>query len=88
MLTALILICSMTATPDLALCGTENAESVIRLPQDDITPVSCLMHGQAYVAETEIGRNLDAGERVKVVCTKNTRPTQSVSAVRGGRTVP
>ena len=84
MLTAIVLICSITATPDLALCDADNAESVIRVPQDYSNPVTCLMHGQAYVAETEIGRNL-ADERVKVVCTPNRRAAQLVSPGSIGR---
>jgi hypothetical protein len=28
------------------------------------------MHGQAYLAETSIGQELTAGERVKVVCAR------------------
>jgi hypothetical protein len=88
MLTAIVLICSMTATTDLARCSAENAESVIRVPQDYSSPVTCLMHGQAYVAETEIGRNLAAGERVKVICAANRRAAQLVSPAGTGRARP
>jgi hypothetical protein len=87
MLTAMVLICSMAATPDLALCNADNAESVIRVPQDYSSPVTCLMHGQAYVAETEIGQNL-ADERVKVVCMANRRAAQLVSPAGTGRARP
>jgi hypothetical protein len=88
MLTAMVLICSMAATPDLALCSADNAESVIRVPQDYSSPVTCLMHGQAYVAETEIGQSLAAGERVKVVCAANRRAAQLVSPAGAGRERP
>src|SRR5215472_8076795 len=69
MLTALVLICSVVITPDLQACSGENAQSVIRVPTDDGSPVGCLLHGQAYLAEAEIGQDLAADERVKVVCT-------------------
>jgi len=29
------------------------------------------MHGQAYVANSAIGRDLNAGETVKVICKRN-----------------
>ncbi len=41
MLTALVFVCSLAATPDLAAC---------------------------YLAQTEIGRDLGADDRVKVIC--------------------
>jgi hypothetical protein len=33
-------------------------------------PVTCFMHGQAYLAGTEVGRALTSDERVKVVCVR------------------
>lgn len=68
MLTALILICSIAVTPDLRDCTPENARAVMLVPEEFASPVTCAMHGQAYVAETAIGRNLAEGDRVKVVC--------------------
>lgn len=82
MLTALVLICSMTATPDLATCSSDNAQTVIRVPQDYGNPATCLMHGQAYVAQTEIGQELGADERVKVICA----PAQRAASLVRGRT--
>jgi hypothetical protein len=79
MLTALVLICSMATTPDLQACSDENAQSVIRVPTDDGNPVSCLLHGQAYLAQTEIGQELAADERVKVVCAPSRRAGDMVS---------
>jgi hypothetical protein len=79
MLTALVLICSMATTPDLQGCSSENAQSVIRVPTDYGSPVACLLHGQAYLAETEIGQELAADERVKVVCTPSLRAGDMVS---------
>ena len=32
------------------------------------SPATCAMHGQAYLAETAIGRSLGSRDRVKVVC--------------------
>jgi hypothetical protein len=32
--------------------------------------VTCLMHGQAYLAQTSVGQELGADERVKVVCAR------------------
>jgi hypothetical protein len=79
MLTALVLICSVVITPDLQACSDENAQSVIRVPTDDGSPVACLLHGQAYLAETEIGQDLAADERVKVVCAPSQRAAAMVS---------
>jgi hypothetical protein len=69
MLTALILICSIVATPDLADCSEKNARVVMVVPERFQSPITCAMHGQAYVAETAIGRDLAETDRIKVVCT-------------------
>jgi hypothetical protein len=69
MLTALVLVCSLTVTPDLRACDQSSAMDVLRVPEDFASPVTCFMHGQAYVAQTEIGRQLAADERIKVTCT-------------------
>jgi hypothetical protein len=82
MLTALVLVCSLTATPDLRACNESNAVDVMRVPEQFSMPSTCFMHGQAYVAQTEFGRQLSEGESVKVVCT----PTTKLSA-RGSSTV-
>jgi hypothetical protein len=68
MLTALVLVCSLAATPDLANCDHKNALSIMRVPAEFANPAACAMEGQAYVAQTAIGRNLTANESVKVVC--------------------
>jgi hypothetical protein len=70
MLTALILVCSLASVPDLASCTRDNALHVMQVPEAFSNPVTCLMHGQAYLAETTIGRELAANEAVKVVCTR------------------
>jgi hypothetical protein len=73
MLTALVLVCSIALTPDLRSCDQSNAVDVMRVPDEFRSPVTCLMSGQAYLAQTEIGRMLDADERVKVVCSPSTK---------------
>ena len=76
MLTALILICSTAITPDLAACNRTNAVDVMRVPVEFGSPATCFMHGQAYLAETTLGRELTDNERVKVVCVRSqTRAT-------------
>jgi hypothetical protein len=68
MLSALVLICSMAVTPDIRDCSRDNATAVMRVPSDFGNPTTCFMHGQAYLAETSIGQEITADERVKVVC--------------------
>jgi hypothetical protein len=68
MLTALVLVCSLAVTPDLMSCNKDNAVSVTVVQEPTGNPTMCLMHGQAYLAETTMGRNLADDERVKVIC--------------------
>jgi hypothetical protein len=68
MLTAMILICSLANTPNLADCSRDNARDVVWVPETFNNPVACFMHGQAYIAGTSIGRNLTADERIRVLC--------------------
>jgi hypothetical protein len=68
MLTALILICSLASTPDLRDCSRANAVDVLMTPVAFANPATCFMQGQAYLAETSIGRDLTENERVKIVC--------------------
>jgi hypothetical protein len=70
MLTALILICSLATTPDVRACTRDNAVDAISVPEAFANPVTCLMHSQAYLAETSLGRDLSENERVKVVCVR------------------
>jgi hypothetical protein len=74
MLTALILVCSMAATPELRDCNRDNAVSVMRLPEETMIPGSCLKLGSAYLAQTEFGAHLAPDERVKVVCSRTRKP--------------
>jgi len=73
MLMALVLVCSLSVTPDLADCSRVNAVNVMRVPEEFGSPVTCLMHGQAYLADTSIGRDLTDNERVKIVCARSQR---------------
>ena len=77
MLTALILVCSLAIAPDIATCTRGNAVYVMRVPAVFGSPATCFMHGQAYLAETTIGRDLAQDERVKVICVQ----ARSVTAV-------
>jgi hypothetical protein len=70
MLTALILICSLATTPDIRDCSRTNAVDVMYTPVESANPATCFMHGQAYLASTDIGRNLTDKEEVKVVCAR------------------
>jgi hypothetical protein len=71
MLTALVLICSVVATPDIRDCTRANATAVLRAPAEFANPMTCLMHGQAYLAQTSLGEELQGDERVKVVCARS-----------------
>ena len=82
MLTALVLICSVAVTPDLRDCTRENATALMRPPAEFGNPATCLLHGQAYVAETSIGQELGEAERVKVLCVR--RDTVDAFARRPG----
>jgi len=63
MLHAIILICTLgqPCTPDSAL-------DLIRTPVMSALPAICFMQGQAYLAQTEIGRSLDANHQVMISC--------------------
>ena len=72
MLTALILVCSLTTVPNLGDCTRDNALDVVYVPATFANPATCFMHGQAYLADSEMGRNLTRNEAVKVVCVRST----------------
>ena len=78
MLTALVLVCSLAATPDIATCNRDNALDVMRVPEQFASPVTCAMNGEAYFAQTAIARNLGNREVVKVICV----PSATVEAVQ------
>jgi hypothetical protein len=70
MLTAIVLICSLSVTPELRDCSRDNATSVLQVPEEFMLPSQCMMRGQAFVAETSIGQDLAQEERVKVMCVR------------------
>jgi hypothetical protein len=70
MLIALILVCSLAAVPDLGDCTRQNAIDVLNVPATFASPAACFMHGQAYVADSSIGRDLAPNEAIKVVCVR------------------
>ena len=82
MLTALVLICSVAVTPDLRDCTRENAAAVMRVPAEFRNPATCLMHGQAYLAETAIGQELGDSDRVKVVCAQSETVDASIQLLK------
>ncbi len=51
------------------------------VPEEFASPITCAMHGQAYVAGTAIGRNLAQSDRIKVVC-RPRQPTEPPIAER------
>jgi hypothetical protein len=73
MLTAIVLICSLAATPDLRDCHQGNATHVMQVPEEFALPLMCMMRGQAFLAETSIGRSIQPNERVKVMCVSSHR---------------
>ena len=78
MLTAIILVWSLALAPDLRECSRDTAASVMQVPEEFALPSQCMMCGQAFLAETSIGRELTDQERVKVLCT----PTHKLTAGR------
>jgi hypothetical protein len=79
MLTALVLICAAAAAADPQDCTRSNANTVLHVPAEFGNPATCFMHAQAYLAGSSIGRDLDPGERVRIVCV---RSGTSAAAVR------
>ena len=71
MLTALVLICSAAVAADPGDCTRSNANTVMRVPAEFGNPATCFMQAEAYLAGNSIGRDLDASERVKIVCVRN-----------------
>jgi hypothetical protein len=76
MLTALVLICSISVTPDLRDCNRENALDVMRVPTEFSSPATCFLHGQAFLAETSLAQDLRDTDRIKIACAR----TQSLAS--------
>lgn len=81
MLTALVLICSVAVTPDLRDCTQDNAIDVMRTPSEFGNPVTCFLHGQAFLAQTSLGRELRETDRVKIVCARSTKVSAKAKPV-------
>ena len=77
MLTALVLICTVTAAAGPQDCTRSNADTVMRVPAEFGNPATCFMQAQAYLAGSSIGQDLDANEQVKIVCVRS----ETVAAV-------
>jgi hypothetical protein len=82
MLTALVLVCSIVTTPDLADCNAKTARIVMRMPQAYASPAACAMQGQAEIAETAIGRHLGESDRIKVVCMPEEKVADAMSRLQ------
>jgi hypothetical protein len=82
MLTALILICSLSSDSNRAPCTEQNAVHVLRSPETFASPVACLMHGQAYLANSALGRDLNKAETVKVICKNRVAAAPPVSTAQ------
>ena len=67
----MVLICSAAAATDPEDCTRSNANTAMRVPAEFGNPTTCFMHAQAYLAGSSIGRDLDADERVKIVCVRS-----------------
>jgi len=81
MLTALVLICSVSVTPDLRDCTRDNAVDVMRTPIQHANPATCFLHGQAFLAETSIARDLGETDRIKIVCARSTNASARIKPV-------
>jgi len=88
MLTAMILICSLANAPNVGDCNRDNARDVVWVPETFNSPVTCLMHGQAYIAGTSIGRNLTADERIRVLCVRKVAAAVPEETVADRRAPP
>ena len=71
MLTAIVLVCSLAAAPDLNRCDRNNAIHVLQVPGQFGTAAMCMLRGQAYLAGTAIGREMGDDEQVKVLCIRS-----------------
>ena len=88
MLTAMILVCSLAATPNIGDCNRYNAVDVMWVPETFNNPITCYLHGQAYIAGTSIGRSLAADEHVRVLCLHKKQAGLPVDRAVAGRSAP
>jgi hypothetical protein len=61
MLTAIVLVCSVALS--VQDCGRDRAHDVLQVPEEFSNPFTCLQHGQAFLASTQIGRDLSEDAR-------------------------
>jgi hypothetical protein len=88
MLTALILVCSLATVSNLSDCTRNNALDVVYVPTTFASPTNCLMHAQAYVADSSIGRDLQQNEGVKVICVRGSLNRVDKAESRPGSWAP
>jgi hypothetical protein len=50
----------------------------MRVPAEFENPAHCFMQAQAYLAGSAIGRDLEANDRVRIVCVRRETITTSV----------
>jgi hypothetical protein len=78
MISALVLICSISVSPDLQDCTLENARTILRLTTEFPSSVTCFLQGQALLAATSIGQELTSDDRIKIVCKRSEKVSASV----------
>lgn len=72
MLYALILVCSIAATPDVSNCDMTTALHYERAPEGSPLPLMCYKFGEQFYATTiEPSRPTKAGEYHRVVCSRS-----------------
>ena len=64
---ALVLVCSLSADATTE-CNKETADYVMLAPDSFTSPTTCYLHGQAYLAGSELGRILKPHDRIRVIC--------------------
>ena len=70
MLMALVLICSAAVVSDIGECTTKNARTVMRVPAEFNSPLTCFRDAQAYLAEASFGQELDGRDLIRIVCVR------------------
>jgi hypothetical protein len=85
MLTALVLVCSLTVTADIRQCDQTNAVDVLRVPDLFAHPAVCGLQGQAFLAQTTMGRRLRADEVTKVICAPTARVVERAEWIEDWR---
>ena len=50
-------------------------------PVEHANPATCFLHGQAFLAETSIARDLGETDRIKIVCARSTNASARIKPV-------